>query len=561
MSIAYAKHFSTTATPQTEPIPGSNQVPNSAGGFSFPVDDWTRLNRFIILGAEGGSYYASERTLTIENAQCVIRCLDADPERTVRTIAEVSDAGRAPKNDPAVFALAIAAGHKDPTARRAALESLPRVARTPTHLYQFFGAVKGFRGRGQGLHRAIQRWYEAKTIDQLAYHVGKYQSREGWSHGDILRLARPGDESPARGAIYRWAIHGKDGLGARTIRRGEKTFEYPAVSAHLPAFLAAVDEAKGADEAGILRLIREHDLPRECIPTERLNSPAVWEALLAKMPLTAMVRNLGKMTAVGLLNPFSAAAKTVVDRLGDRDYIRKSRLHPMAILVAAKVYGQGHGDKGSLQWQPVSAINDAMDAAFYLAFDNVEPAGKRTLVGLDVSASMDGGYVAGTPLTPREASAALALIIARTEPQYQVVGFTSAGGGSPFSPWDSTRNGLTLIDLSSRSRLTDVIQHVRQLPMGGTDCALPMLYAAQAGLDVDTFITLTDSESWAGPIHASQALVQYRQKRGIPARAICVGMVANSYSVLDPADAGSLNVVGFDTSTPSVMSQFSAGRL
>ena len=47
------------ATPQTQAIPGT--VPNSAGGHAFPVDDWTRLDRFLVLGSEGGSYYAAER--------------------------------------------------------------------------------------------------------------------------------------------------------------------------------------------------------------------------------------------------------------------------------------------------------------------------------------------------------------------------------------------------------------------------------------------------------------------------------------------------------------------
>ena len=41
-----------THTPQSEPIPGTTQVPNSAGGYSWKVDDWTRLDRFLVLGAK-----------------------------------------------------------------------------------------------------------------------------------------------------------------------------------------------------------------------------------------------------------------------------------------------------------------------------------------------------------------------------------------------------------------------------------------------------------------------------------------------------------------------------
>ena len=49
--------------PQIEPL-DEWQVRNSARGYSYPVDQWRRLERFLILGSEGGSYYAIERTLT-----------------------------------------------------------------------------------------------------------------------------------------------------------------------------------------------------------------------------------------------------------------------------------------------------------------------------------------------------------------------------------------------------------------------------------------------------------------------------------------------------------------
>jgi hypothetical protein len=48
--------FSTRTSRQSEAIPGSSQVPNSAGGYAWPVDDWTRLRRFLILGVDGDTY-------------------------------------------------------------------------------------------------------------------------------------------------------------------------------------------------------------------------------------------------------------------------------------------------------------------------------------------------------------------------------------------------------------------------------------------------------------------------------------------------------------------------
>ena len=126
--MAYLNRITTRRPPQSAPIPGSTQVPNTAGGFTWSVDDWTRLRRFLVLGSEGGTYYASERQLTLANAEAVARCLAADGVRAVATIVEISERGRAPKNDPALFALAMAAGLGDVETRRAALDALPRVA-------------------------------------------------------------------------------------------------------------------------------------------------------------------------------------------------------------------------------------------------------------------------------------------------------------------------------------------------------------------------------------------------------------------------------------------------
>ena len=53
-----------------------------------------------------------------------------------------------------------------------------------------------------------------------------------------------------------------------------------------------------------------------------------------------------------------------------------------------------------------------------------------------------------------------------------------------------------------------------------------------------------------------QALSQYREKMGIRAKLIVVGMTSNGFSIADPDDPGALDVVGFDSAVPSVMADF-----
>ena len=97
------------------------------------------------------------------------------------------------------------------------------------------------------------------------------------------------------------------------------------------------------------------------------------------------------------------------------------------------------------------------------------------------------------------------------------------------------------------------------MPMGGTDCALPMVYATEQGLGVDTFVVYTDNETWAGKIHAHQALAEYRRRSGIAAKLVVVGMTATGLSIADPWDAGMLDVVGFDGAVPSLIADFARG--
>jgi 60 kDa SS-A/Ro ribonucleoprotein len=528
LTSPYARHLSTRQTPQLEPILGSNQVPNNAGGYAFAVDDWARLDRFLVLGAEGGSYYVSEQNLTVDNARAVQRCIGRDGGRTVRRIVEISEAGRAPKNDPAIFALAMAASMGSADTRSAALAALPRVCRVGTHLFQFADNIQAFRGWGRALRRAAGAWYASREPRDLAYQLSKYQQRNGWSHRDLLRLTHPKVEegSPTESALA-WAAGKLDVTSATAVG--------PLAPIH--AFEAA---KRATAKSDVVRLIREHDLVRECVPTRWLSEIDVWDALLDRMPLTAMVRNLATMTRLGLLTPLSAATGKVVAGLTDTDRIRKARLHPVALLMALRTYAAGRGERGRHTWAPVPQIIDSLDGAFYSAFGNVRRTGKRWLLGLDVSGSM-GLPVAGTTMSCCEGATAMALVTAHVESEYSICAFA---------------DGFRPLPISSLSRLDDALRLTRDVNFGGTDCSLPMRYALQRRLPVDAFVVLTDSETWAGPMHPVQALRQYRERMGIAARLTVVGMVSSGFSIADPSDGGMLDIVGFDAATPQVMADF-----
>lgn len=564
--------------PQSQPL-SNRQALNNAGGYAFPVDDWTRLDRFLVLGTEGGTYYQNEQTLTIENANGVLRAIEEDGLRVVARIVEISHSGRAPKNDPALFALAMCTASKDVKVRKAAFDALPKVARIGTHLFHFVKYAEFFRGWGPMMRRGVRDWYQNKPLKDLVLQAVKYQQRDGWSHRDLLRLSRPyaGDDRE-RKILYDWIC--RKAIGVSTIKaaleleddaeavakiRDASIMEqYPALAQiaameELHQYEGRTDVEKDVSHA--ISLIQQTRLPREALPTELLNVANVWSALLPDMPLGALVRNLGKMTAVGVLKRSnSAEVKTVLEKLGSGEQIRRSRLHPLAILVAQKVYESGQGFRGKLTWSPLRVIVDALDNAFYESFGNVKPTGKRLLVALDVSSSMDGGTVAGSMLTPKECSGALALVTAKTEQNAHFCAFSAAGEQA----WKAEQaryssGGISPVNIRASMKLPKVLQVMNSLPFGGTDCSLPMRYALDRGLQVDAFIILTDSETWAGSIHPMAALRQYRAKTGIPAKLVVVGMTSSGFSIADPEDGGCMDVVGFDTAVPNLMSDFIRG--
>ena len=284
------------------------------------------------------------------------------------------------------------------------------------------------------------------------------------------------------------------------------------------------------------------------------------------MPMTALIRNLATMTRAGLLKMGSTASKTVIQQITTAEAIKKSRVHPITIFMALKTYAAGQGMRSAHTWVPNTQVVDALDEAFYMAFDNVQPTGKRRMIGLDISGSMWMGQVAGIiGFTPAEAAGVMSMVSIKTGDHCEVYAFTSGNLGGRYGRRQTPRNevmpGLTPMSLSKRQRLDDVQKTMRAMSqyMGGTDVSLPVEWAIKSGREIDIFEIYTDNESWAGARHPSQALKDYRKKSGIDAKLVSVAFTATNYSVADPKDGGMLDVVGFDTAAPQLISAFAEG--
>lgn len=515
-------------TPQTVQA-RPDEVRNNAGGYVFQVSDKSRLERFLILGSDGNTYYVGERDLTKQNVDFLRKMITESEREVVDTIVDVSVNGRAYRQSPVLFALALVLSEgKDKAYAR---EAFNKVVRTSTHLFEIAEYVDGLAGWGRAKRKAFAGWYEDKSADQLAYQAVKYRNRNGWSHRDVLRLSHAQPDSSVAGFMVGKGVNG----------------DHPVI---IDGF---VEMQQAGDVQAVLRTLgRYSNLPWEAIPTQFLKEAPVWKKLFYNNQLNgqALVRNITRLARIGAFEDMVFAADYAA-KLVDEEMIAKTRLHPINFLNASVVYsdGQSRRDYYGRQkgWSTESVIADALTEGFHRAFKHVEPAGKRTLLAVDVSGSMSSTAVNGLDLTAAQVSAAVAMTVARTEPYHMIRGFNTS-----FSD----------LGISAHDSLPSAMQKVQQYNFGGTDAAIPFNWARNNRVEVDTVVVITDNETWKGGTHVWQEVKRYRDAMGIPVKLAVLGVSATEFSIADPKDPqGQMDFVGFDSAAPRVLADFSAGRL
>jgi 60 kDa SS-A/Ro ribonucleoprotein len=526
-----------TSTPPSQPIPGreADMAVNNTGGFSFVLDMWGVLDRFIMIGSEGGGAYVGEKDVTKQAFENTFKCIAADGIRVVNRVVEYSVAGRAPKNDPALVILALCAAKGDSITQAAAYEALPKVARIGTHLFLFVSVLNALGKWNAAAKRGVAAWYTNRAIDKLAVQVLKYQQRNGWAHRDVLRLAHVKPQNPAQDALLHWVTKAK---------QHKEGLELPKLVLDYEALQAATSEQE------VLRLLAANDaFSWEMLPTQFLKSADVLMALLPNMGLTAMIRFLGRLSANGATDSMSAGQKLVINKLSNGEELRKSRVHPLLILQAMKQYAAGHGEKGSLVWTPNQRIVDALDDAFYESFTNVEDTGMGHLLGLDCSGSMwwVSSKVNGSPnLVAAEVAACFSLGLVKRQSNYWIGAFGTS---------------MKELKISPNMRLDAVMAAMQGMCMGGTDCAQPMKHALTNRMSgVDLFTVITDNEINSGDRQPAEALKQYRKAFVPTAKLAVMATSLTQFTIADPKDGGQLDIAGFDSATPAILADFAMKR-
>lgn len=525
------KNYSSAITgqrPQTQPIfSRTDMVKNNAGGYVFQITPQDRLERFLLIGSEGGTYYVNEQKLTEENATSIVNYIKTDGLRVVDTLVDFAENSRAPKADAGLFVLALAATYGDERTKTASYAAISRVCRTSTHLFTFLANVQNLRGWSRGLRSGVAKFYTTKDSDKVAYQLIKYRNRAGFTHKDALRLSHPKTGDSKLNELFKYAVG--------------KVPPTETSNALVNAFdiaQALGTDTKGGTAKALANLIREFKLTWEMIPNESLNNAEVLKALLENMPTNALLRNLNRFSYNGLTDSNNSTVKLIVSKLTDEVAVAKSGIHPLNVINSMLTYSSGRGIKGDKTWTPNQNIVDALGDTYELALKALTPTGKNILVAVDVSGSMNAP-VGGMQMSAAQVANVLAVTILKSEKNAELVWF------------DTTLKNPTF---GRRSSIDEVIKNSPR--GGGTDCAQAFVHALNTKTKYDAILILTDSETWAGQAHGLDLLNKYRGSINKDVAVIEVALAANPHTTLPIDDKKVLRVVGFDASVTEVINSY-----
>lgn len=497
----------------------------------YSITPLEQFKRFLVLGTENGTYYVNNIDLTKQTINCITSILDSENRELLLTIIlEFEELNKCKKKDNLLFTLAHCCMYKtqEPSFldfRRKAYSIALKICKIPTNLFLFINFCKVIHKSNSGwnnLHKKhISSWYLNKTPEELVYLVTKYNNRNNYTHRDVLRLCHPKTDNQELNNIFKYLVN--------------KLTDYTVID-----YINDYEKLKSTKEPETaIKLIEKRNFVREHVPTQLLNNKKIWKALLPKMPLMAMLRNLNKMTNLNLFEEPSVL-QHVITVISNKDIRKKAKIHPMHLLITLKMYSSGNSRQ--LNWIPNQKIVDCLDTAFYDMFTEVTPTGKRIILCLDVSGSMTYSGCFGTDaIMPIEVETALSMIYLATEKNVDIMGFS--------------KNFIPL-DISPRRRLDDNLKSINNLPFSSTDISKPFTWALEQKKEYDAFIVITDNETNCNRINPIDAFKKYKNLMQLPETKLIVLATSVSDFSIGPTNKYILNVCGFDENVCTIMNDF-----
>lgn len=511
-------------------LPG--QVRNDAGGFVYKMSDMDRLMQFLILGTTN-SHYVDSETMLVRNIADVYDIAFREPNKTLDTIAEVNLRGNSQKHSALILAAAMLLFHPDGAIRHKAKNTLIPLIRTGYHALTYLNYINALRnfekeaGRNVGFGRAktgvLKSFIENQSSRSLVLLRIKYHNRDGRRLEDIFNFAHPNLKKVGREEelIGRWIM---DNLDEKT----ELALQWLADEGSEPIrqiiAWAKINNSE-ITTAEAAKLIRNHQLPREAVPTHLLKSVEVWQALLPSMPIHALIRNLSVMINNGTAD---VELDTIMERLSDIQALKRQRVIPMDIL---KAWGVLKGNPKAMQ----HSITAQLEQTFFDLLKIQDKVNANVLVAVDVSGSMGiflndsnrGGIKA------IQAATGMAFAFQSAFTNVDIIGFD-----------------YSLHDIHNKRTLDeDSAWHDWG---GGTAPSLITSWMKNQPVNYDAVIFITDNDAWIGQ-HAQAEMQKYRAVRNLNTVMMVNATASQGYSLADSTDPLSLDMPGFNSNVIEVL--------
>lgn len=470
----------------------------------------------------------------------------------VNTIGKVHDRGIGIVKESLIFGVAICSCSSRADVKTKAFDLMQKVCAGSMNFLIFIDfrerihrQVKQTTGWSHALRNAVKKWYRRYPPIQMARIIMECPRHNKWSHKDVLALTHIAPSNNEETILFSYIVAG---LRKTTILFKNDSPDEDDEAQKVLQFLEDVTTVRSAQTTGaMVQLMDKLKLSWNFVPISLYRQAELWEQMIMVMPFEIMLENATRMAKLKVLQGNSRTKEKFIARCEDNEAIKESGIHPFEIFAQRETYRDGVGDvKRKPRWLADTSVTAALQTAMLSAMKtNLKSTGKRYFVTIDASDSMKAHVSNYDRVQCRSAAAFLSLCIAKAENKVIVKAF-----------------GLELpaINIDPTTTVDDIVKLLDAIPLGGCDCARPIIYAKKLKVKVDVFVMFTDRETWCGKTSPVEALKQYRAAVKIPAKLVVVFLNPDNSTrakrMSGAPDRGILEIYGISTSMLQAIGNF-----
>lgn len=549
----------------------------------------TRMLRYLYIGKEyleyqpGNwfvhNYFNVDRVPSIEE-------MAANSDTELKPIEIINSVFEKDKNlvqnyETIVFALAVCARQtKSEKLRFQAYSNVKKICSSPEHFLLFTKFVNNITkssskkiGCGHGWKRAVDDWYKSKSYMELAECVTRCNSRYGWKHKDILKLAhlpvgclKASDKTMlpdipdnilVKNITFCFITHGLKEVKKIFGDSNSPHLQERPNSLQVMKYLEKIMEFKHCeDEVSAASLLEVNNFTLEHVPGHFLKSEEMWNALMTSMNYTTLLENIQKLHNLGFLKPNSTIVSKIVDVLLDQEKLDQEKIHPAHILITIRNY-ENSGKPLSYEKrkvreeakkqhppppEPNKKIVKTLYTALNLSFSYLEPTGLKYLITIDMSKTMQESRVwhCGN-MIPAEVGCLLALSLLRSEKNVTIATYKNVG--------------IHVTNFDKNHSFAQAYTKLSHQPTGIVNLNKPMAWATFQKKRYDVFINVVDMISMNTDTSV-EGIKTYRTKMKLPDAKLINCVLCDSSYRKETVDKNVLTICGFDHKVPKIIEAF-----